>query len=87
MMDIPSWVWGVAAEGGALSCRAVVKGKAAAKLEESFFRGSRALLPLMGGCFVVTSRPREEALLPWSLSRAEHVGGRKCLLYNTPEVN
>lgn len=67
MRNIPSWIWGVAAEGGVLSCRAVVGGQAAAKLEESFFRGSRALLTLMGGHFVVMSRLREKALLHWNL--------------------
>lgn len=37
----PGWVWCVAAEGGKLSCRAVVGGNAAVKLEETFFRGSK----------------------------------------------
>lgn len=67
MMDIPSWVWGVAAEEDVCNSRTVVGGQAAAKLEESFIRNNRALPALVGGCFVVTSRLREEALLPWKL--------------------
>lgn len=67
VMDVPRWVWGVAAEGGGFCCRTEVGAKAATKLEKSFFGVSRASSALTGGCFVVTSRLSEEALLPWSL--------------------
>lgn len=51
IMDIPSWV----------------KGEADAELEQNFCRSIRALPTPTGGCFVVTSRVREEVFLPWIL--------------------
>lgn len=61
---IPPWT---SSAGFGVWLQREVKGQTVAELKQNFCRSIRALPMSTGGCFVVTSRLREDVFLPWIL--------------------